>query len=137
MKYVILHYKLFFIPYLNKLTNWLCVFIMSRTRLEWIYILRLPEWHELLARNRRDVAKFWPDWLNGWVFVYELSCCGFEFRCQSLNWSSLNFKLSNQKYPRRLVREKGQYFDDSWFLQWIFPKGIPDLRVWYLWEIWV
>ena len=23
----------------------------------------------------------WPVWLNGWVFVYELSGCGFEFNC--------------------------------------------------------
>ena len=23
----------------------------------------------------------WPVWLNGWVFVYELSGCGFESRC--------------------------------------------------------
>ena len=25
-----------------------------------------------------------PVWLNGWVFVYELSCCGFESRCSLL-----------------------------------------------------
>ena len=27
----------------------------------------------------------WPVWLNGWVFVYELHCCGFESRCSPLN----------------------------------------------------
>ena len=26
----------------------------------------------------------WPVWLNGWVFVYELSSCGFEFSCSHL-----------------------------------------------------
>ena len=26
----------------------------------------------------------WPVWLNGWVFVYELSGCGFEFSCSHL-----------------------------------------------------
>ena len=26
-----------------------------------------------------------PVWLNGWVFVYELSGCGFESRCCHLN----------------------------------------------------
>ena len=59
---------------------------------------------ELLARNRRHVwglsdyngtrihndlvpkrtlnySTTWPVWLNGWVFVYELSGCGFESRC--------------------------------------------------------
>ena len=25
-------------------------------------------------------------WLNGWVFVYELSGCGFESRCSHLNF---------------------------------------------------
>ena len=26
---------------------------------------------------------FWPVWLNGWVFVYELSdCCHSNFRCR-------------------------------------------------------
>ena len=28
----------------------------------------------------------WPIWLNGWVFVYELSGCGFESRCSHLNF---------------------------------------------------
>ena len=28
----------------------------------------------------------WPVWLNGWVFVYELSGCGFESRCCHLNF---------------------------------------------------
>ena len=23
----------------------------------------------------------WPVWLNGWVFIYELSACGFESHC--------------------------------------------------------
>ena len=26
----------------------------------------------------------WPVWLNGWVFVYELSGCGFESSCSDL-----------------------------------------------------
>ena len=28
----------------------------------------------------------WPVWLNGWVFVYELSGCRFESRCSHLNF---------------------------------------------------
>ena len=28
----------------------------------------------------------WQVWLNGWVFVYELSGCGFEYRCNHLNF---------------------------------------------------
>ena len=28
----------------------------------------------------------WPVWLNGWVFIYELSGCGFESICSHLNF---------------------------------------------------
>ena len=28
----------------------------------------------------------WPVWLDGWVFVYELSDCGFESRCCHLDF---------------------------------------------------
>ena len=34
---------------------------------------------ELLAQNR-------PVWLNGWVFVYDLSGCGFESSCSHINF---------------------------------------------------
>ena len=30
---------------------------------------------------------FWPVWLNSWVFVYELSGCGFKFSCSHLNYA--------------------------------------------------
>ena len=30
--------------------------------------------------------EFRPVWLNGWVFVYELSGCRFESRCSHLNF---------------------------------------------------
>ena len=44
----------------------------------------------------------WPVWLNGWVFLYELSGCGFESSCSRLKlcldscfWHSLDsFKIS-------------------------------------------
>ena len=28
----------------------------------------------------------WPVWLNGWLFVYELSGCGFAYHCCHLNF---------------------------------------------------
>ena len=28
----------------------------------------------------------WPIWLNGWVFLYELSSSGFEYRSSNLNF---------------------------------------------------
>ena len=47
----------------------------------------------------------WPAWLNGWVFVYELSGCGFESSCshftfrfracfeQGVPWHSGNYRM--------------------------------------------
>ena len=47
----------------------------------------------------------WPAWLNGWVFVYELSGCGFESSCshftfrfracfeQGVPWHSGNYRV--------------------------------------------
>ena len=32
----------------------------------------------------KDSSIIWPFWPNGWVFVYELSGCGFESRCNHL-----------------------------------------------------
>ena len=74
--------------YLAKLAKWLscvvstylygafnCMFLSCRVRVsEWIHTLYLPE---LLARSRREI------W-SGWVFVYELSGCGFESSCSHL-----------------------------------------------------
>ena len=38
--------------------------------------------------NHTSLAKWLrPVWLNGWVFVYKLSGCGFESRCYQLNFS--------------------------------------------------
>ena len=33
----------------------------------------------------------WPVWINGWVFVYELSGCGFESSCSHLNDKHIRF----------------------------------------------
>ena len=30
-------------------------------------------------KNSQHSSIIWPVWLNGWVFVHELSGCGFEF----------------------------------------------------------
>ena len=37
---------------------WMCVFIMSHTRLEWVYTLSLPEYQGTFARNRHDIWRF-------------------------------------------------------------------------------
>ena len=35
----------------------------------------------------------WPVWLNDWVFVYELSACGFEPSCSQL----IDYMYKNNK----------------------------------------
>ena len=59
-----------------------------------------------------DSSIILPDWLNGWVFVYELSGCGFESRCSHLNfrfgacleqgvpWHSGNYRVWTQSETR-------------------------------------
>ena len=36
--------------------------------------------------NEQSFSQTGPVWLNGWVFVYELSACGFESHCCHLNF---------------------------------------------------
>ena len=43
---------------------------------EWIKTLSLPECHGAPCSKQARNLKF--KWLNSWVFVYELSGCGFE-----------------------------------------------------------
>ena len=46
-----------------------------------VFILGDCSW----TRNHNS-AKFLPVWLTGWVFIYELSGCGFESSCSHLNF---------------------------------------------------
>ena len=62
----------------NDFGSWLYVLIMSRRR------FRVNP-HSIVAwMSRNSLLETGPKsevWLNGWVFVYELSGCGFESRC--------------------------------------------------------
>ena len=51
-----------------------------------------------------------PVWLNGWVFVYELSGCGFESSC-----SHLNFRF-------RACFEQGVPWDSGNYGVWIHSE---------------
>ena len=57
---------------------------------EWIHTLYLPECQGTPCSKQARNLKFkWlqldsPVWLNDWVFVYELSGCGFESSCSHL-----------------------------------------------------
>ena len=90
--------------YLAKLAKWLscfvgtclygafdCVFLSCHVRLsEWIHTLWWPEclivaWMHRTDKYSQHSSVIWPVWLNSWVFVYELSGCGFESHCSHLN----------------------------------------------------
>ena len=41
-----------------------------------------------------------PVWLNGWVFVYELSCCGFKSRCMQSLKKALSLDDLNKTFVK-------------------------------------
>ena len=47
----------------------------------------------------------WPVWLNGWVFVYELSDCGFEFR-----WSQMTNIFLEKPFSKKSKNRNRVYF---------------------------
>ena len=58
----------------------------------WIHLKRVRDMIKHTVKctvQRTDHSQqssiIWPVWLNGWLFVYELSGCGFESSCSHLN----------------------------------------------------
>ena len=51
-----------------------------------------------------------PVWLNGWLFVYELSSCGFKSHC-----SHLNFRFST------CFEQRVPWHSDNYRV-WIYPE---------------
>ena len=43
----------------------------------------------LFVNEHSMILPNWPVWLNGWVFLYKLSGCGFESRCCLLKTSDM------------------------------------------------
>ena len=65
--------------------NWMFLSCHVRSRRE-VWSLSDCSW----TRTHNHLTKqsiIWPVWLNGWVFVYELSSCGFESSCSHLKWN--------------------------------------------------
>ena len=95
-------YKTFLAEFFQQICK-VCVFLSSNVHVsEWIHTLNIKE---LLTRNRRDIWRLtdcngtrthnhlvrkgtinhlvkWSVLPNGWVFLYKLSGCGFEYRCK-------------------------------------------------------
>ena len=60
-------------------------------------------------------TKFRPVWRNGWVFVYELSVCGFDSSCRHLN-----FKF-------RACFEQGGPWHSGNYRVWIHSESVRDM----------
>ena len=43
----------------------------------------------------------WQVWLDGWVFVYKLSGCGFESRCIHLNFGKPLYLYYQSAYDQK------------------------------------
>ena len=83
-----------------------------------------------------DSSIIWPDWLNGWVFVYEPSGCGFESRCSHLNfrfgacleqgvsWHSGNYRV----WIKSESRSSKEFLDINTTIECIFTlKRVRDM----------
>ena len=81
-----------------------------------------------------------PVWLNGWVFVYELSGCGFESSCSHLNfrfcacfeqgvsWHSGNYRVWIHSQRRAWHDKNMQLLLFFWFIiRLLFISNIAHL----------
>ena len=81
-----------------------CGFTMKRVR------NMIRTYSQMLRTDKysQHSSIIWPVWLNGWVFNYELSGCGFESRCSHLGLCFLKtlqtFYFSKVFYIVRLLR---------------------------------
>ena len=119
-----------------------CMFLSCHVRVsEWIHSEYHSEYHSestlnitlnMTLKRVRDMIRtysqmhrtdkysqhssiIWPVWLNGWVFVYELSGCRFES-----SWSHLNFRF-------RACFEKGVPWHSGNYRVWIHS----ETRTWH------
>ena len=123
--------------YLSVRYIWLYALIMSRTRFK-VNVHSIVAWMPTIdcgftLKSLRDMIRNYsqmhltdkysqhisiicPVWLNGWVFVYELSGCGFESRCghldfrypacfeQGVTWHSGNYSVWIHSCVRDMIR---------------------------------
>ena len=78
----------------------------------------------------------WPVWLNSWVFVYELSGCGFKSSCSHLNfrfcacfeqgvpWHSGNYRVW-------IHSETPMWYDKTIQCYVSFKIGFYFAKIWY------
>ena len=49
-------------------------------------MIRIYSQTHLTDKFSQHSSIIWPVWVNGWLFIYELSGCGFEFSCSHFNF---------------------------------------------------
>ena len=62
----------------------------------------------LVLFSLEDSKKSQSVWPNGWVFVYELSGCGFESRCSQTKYTTSFFTLLDKKQLKNLQKQQLQ-----------------------------
>ena len=78
--------------------------IECRFTLKWVrdMIITYSQMHRTDKYSQHS-SIIWPFWLNGWVFIYELSGCGYEFRCYHFSvvfWEvNITFESILKVYP--------------------------------------
>ena len=116
------------------------LFLKVWTCLLWLYVFAML--HTRITVNPRVL---WPVWLNGWVFVYELSGCGFESSCSLLcllwPWSTLIYRRSSfsiifllKCFKKGSPKQKFKIFENwkNWKTNFvIFSKLIWFALIWY------
>ena len=58
---------------------------------------------EDIDRYLQHSSTIWPVWLNDWVFVFKLSGCGFEYRCNRLRAFLENVHTSDKKECEKVL----------------------------------
>ena len=72
----------------------------------------------------------WPVWLNDWVFVYELSGCGFESRFCQIDFTYFSgIFISN-------FEQNFQILSTSWLNQYRNVPGSNLLGLWFSEVVW-
>ena len=83
----------------------------------------------------------WPVWLNGWVFVCELSGCGFKSRCTYLNFgygTCFERRVSSYsgKYRVRIDSETRTSHDKNIQLNQPYRKNYSQHNS-IIWPVWL
>ena len=97
-KYCVLHHVMYAFQSESALYSYLNVKELPTQNRPGIWSLSISNGartHSNLIRKRTldHFEKLVMVWLNGWVFVYELSCCEFESRCSSVICLQLIMKI--------------------------------------------